>query len=69
MGGVAVALASFADTSVLSRTYAARLQIPVDANQEMVGLGVANLAAAFFQGLSSSDLVMYRLRTVYRCEI
>ena len=49
MGGVAVALVSFADTSVLSRTYAARLHSPVDPNQEMVALGVANLAAAFFQ--------------------
>ena len=29
-GGVAVALVSFADTSVLSRTYAARLRTPVD---------------------------------------
>ena len=50
MGGVAVALVSFADTSVLSRTYAARLRTPVDPNQEMIGLGVANLAAGFFQG-------------------
>src|SRR5262249_47810826 len=44
-GGAAVALVSFADTSVLSRTYAARLHTAVDPNQEMVGLGVANLAA------------------------
>jgi high affinity sulfate transporter 1 len=55
MGGVAVALVSFADTSVLSRTYAARLGTPVDPNQEMVGLGVANLAAAFFQGFPISS--------------
>jgi high affinity sulfate transporter 1 len=55
MGGVAVALVSFADTSVLSRTYAARLRSPVDPNQEMVGLGVANLAAAFFQGFPISS--------------
>jgi MFS superfamily sulfate permease-like transporter len=55
MGGVAVALVSFADTSVLSRTYAARLSSPVDPNQEMVGLGVANLAAAFFQGFPISS--------------
>jgi len=55
MGGIAVALVSFADTSVLSRTYAARLRTPVDPNQEMVGLGVANLAAAFFQGFSISS--------------
>ncbi|HEX4858131.1 MAG TPA: SulP family inorganic anion transporter, partial [Usitatibacteraceae bacterium] len=55
MGGAAVALVSFADTSVLSRTYAARLRQPVDPNQEMVGLGVANLAAGFFQGFPISS--------------
>jgi len=54
-GGLAVALVSFADTSVLSRTYAARLRTPVDPNQEMVGLGVANLAAGFFQGFPISS--------------
>ncbi len=55
MGGIAVALVSFADTSVLSRTYAARLRTPVDPNQEMVGLGAANLAAGFFQGFPISS--------------
>ncbi len=55
VGGVAVALVSFADTSVLSRTYAARLRTPVDPNQEMVGLGAANLAAGFFQGFPVSS--------------
>jgi high affinity sulfate transporter 1 len=55
MGGVAVALVSFADTSVLSRTYAARLRTSVDPNQEMVGLGVANLAAGLFQGFPVSS--------------
>jgi MFS superfamily sulfate permease-like transporter len=58
IGGGAVALVSFADTSVLSRAYAARTRQHVDPNQEMVGLGAANLAAGFFQGFpisSSSD--------------
>ncbi len=55
VGGVAVALVSFADTSVLSRAYAARLGRPVDPNQEMVGLGAANLAAGFFQGFPISS--------------
>ena len=55
MGGIAVALVSFADTSVLSRTYAARMRTPVDPNQEMVGLGAANLATAFFQGFPISS--------------
>jgi high affinity sulfate transporter 1 len=54
-GGAAVALVSFADTSVLSRTYAARLGVAIDANQEVVGLGVANLAAGFFRGFPISS--------------
>lgn len=55
VGGGAVAMISFADTSVLSRTYAARTHSHVDPNQEMVGLGVANLAAGFFQGFPISS--------------
>jgi high affinity sulfate transporter 1 len=55
IGGCAVALVSFADTSVLSRTYAARMGTYVDPNQEMVGLGAANLAAGFFQGFPISS--------------
>lgn len=55
LGGLAVALVSFADTSVLSRTYAARTRTHVDANQEMVGLGAANLAAGLFQGFPVSS--------------
>jgi high affinity sulfate transporter 1 len=55
IGGCAIALISFADTSVLSRAYAARLRTNVDANQEMVGLGAANLAAGFFQGFPISS--------------
>ncbi len=55
IGGFAVAIVSFADTSVLSRTYAARTNTRVDPNQEMVGLGAANLAAGFFQGFAISS--------------
>lgn len=54
LGGLAVALVSFADTSVLSRAYAARTRCSVDPNQEMVGLGVANLVAGIFQGFPVS---------------
>jgi MFS superfamily sulfate permease-like transporter len=50
LGGLAVALVSFADTSVLSRVYAAKTRTKVDPNQEMVGLGAANLASGLFQG-------------------
>jgi high affinity sulfate transporter 1 len=55
IGGCAVALVSFADTSVLSRVYAARTHTYVDPNQEMVGLGAANLAAGLFQGFPISS--------------
>jgi len=55
IGGCAIALVSFADTSVLSRTYAARLGDTVDPNQEMIGLGSANLATALFQGFPISS--------------
>jgi high affinity sulfate transporter 1 len=55
LGGLAIALVSFADTSVLSRVYAARTQTNVDPNQEMIGLGAANLASGFFQGIPISS--------------
>ena len=55
IGGLAVALVSFADTSVLSRTFAARTRTHVDPNQEMIGLGAANLAAGLFQGFAISS--------------
>jgi high affinity sulfate transporter 1 len=55
IGGCAVAMVAFADTSVLSRTYAAKTRTPVDPNQEMIGLGAANLAAGFFQGFPISS--------------
>jgi len=54
LGGLAIALISCADTSVLSRTYAARERACVDPDQELVGLGVANLAAGLFQGFPVS---------------
>jgi high affinity sulfate transporter 1 len=55
IGGTAVAMVAFADTSVLSRTYAARTRTRVDPNQEMIGLGAANLAAGLFQGFPISS--------------
>jgi high affinity sulfate transporter 1 len=55
VGGCTVALVAFADTSVLSRVYAARSRSYVNPNQEMVGLGAANLAAGFFQGFPISS--------------
>jgi high affinity sulfate transporter 1 len=55
LGGGAVAMVAFADTSVLSRTYAAKTRFRVDPNQEMIGLGAANLAAGLFQGFPISS--------------
>jgi high affinity sulfate transporter 1 len=55
VGGCATAMVSFADTSVLSRAFAARAGAKVDPNQEMVGLGAANLAAGLFQGFPISS--------------
>ena len=55
IGSFAVALVSFADTSVLSRTYAAKLKTPVDPNQEMIGLGLANVAGGLFRGFPISS--------------
>ena len=55
VGGLAIALVSFADTSVLSRVYAAKTRTKVDPSQEMVGLGIANLAGGLFQGFPVSS--------------
>jgi high affinity sulfate transporter 1 len=54
---LAVALVAFADTSVLSRSYATKLHQSVDQDQELFALGAANVAAGLFQGfpLSSSS--------------
>ncbi len=49
-GAAAVALVSFADMSVLSRTFALRGGYDVDGNQELIALGAANVAAGLFQG-------------------
>jgi high affinity sulfate transporter 1 len=52
---VAIALVAFADTSVLSRSYAGRYHEEVDQNVELVGLGAANLLTGFFQGFPISS--------------
>jgi len=54
-GAVGIALVSFADTSVLSRTFAIRGGYRVDPNQEMIALGAANTATGFFQGFPISS--------------
>lgn len=55
VAAVGVALVAFADTSVLSRTFAARHGYRVDPNRELVALGIANLAGGFFQGFPVSS--------------
>jgi MFS superfamily sulfate permease-like transporter len=55
IGAITIAVVSFADTSVLSRSLSARSGDYVDTNQEMIGLGVANVATGFFQGFSISS--------------
>lgn len=52
---VAVALVSFADMSVLSRTFAQRGGYGVDGDREAVALGLANMAAGLFQGFAVSS--------------
>jgi high affinity sulfate transporter 1 len=54
-GAVAIALVSFSDMSVLSRTYALRGGYRADSNQELVALGVANLLSGLFQGFAVSS--------------
>lgn len=51
-GAVAIALVSFADMSVVSRTFAHRGGYDVDNDQEAVALGVANIATGLFQGFT-----------------
>jgi high affinity sulfate transporter 1 len=53
-GALGVALVSFTDTSALSRTFSLRRGDHVDENQELIALGLTNVAAGFFQGFSSS---------------
>lgn len=54
-GAIAIALVSIADMSVLSRIYALRGSYYVDDNQEMIALGLANVATGLFQGFSVSS--------------
>jgi high affinity sulfate transporter 1 len=55
IGALAIAVVSFAETSVLSRYYAGKKGAYVDPNREIIGLGAANIAAGFFQGFPISS--------------
>jgi MFS superfamily sulfate permease-like transporter len=55
VGAVGIAIVAFADTSVLSRTFALRGGYEVDPDQELVALGAANIASGLFQGFAISS--------------
>ncbi len=52
---LAIALVSITDMSVLSRIYALKGKYYVNENQELVALGIANMATGLFQGFPVSS--------------
>jgi len=53
-GALGIALVSLADTISTASAFAARTGQDIDGNQEMIGIGAANLAAGLFQGFPVS---------------
>lgn len=53
-GGVGIALVALTDTISTASAFAARTGQEIDGNQEMVGIGAANVAAGLFQGFPVS---------------
>jgi high affinity sulfate transporter 1 len=53
-GALGIALVSLADTISTASAFAARTGQEIHGNEEMIGIGVANLAAGFFQGFPVS---------------
>jgi high affinity sulfate transporter 1 len=53
-GALGIALVSLADTISTASAFAARSGQEIHGNQEMIGIGAANLAAGFFQGFPVS---------------
>ena len=53
-GAMAIALIALADTMSTASSFAARHGERVRGNQEMIGIGAANIAAGFFQGFPVS---------------
>ncbi len=53
-GALGIALVSLADTISTASSFAARTGQEIHGNQEMIGIGTANLAAGFFQGFPVS---------------
>ena len=54
IAALGITLVSLADTIATSTAFAARRGEEVDANQEMIGIGSANIFAGFFQGFAIS---------------
>jgi high affinity sulfate transporter 1 len=54
VGALGIALVALADTMSTASSFAARRGDSVHGNQEMVGIGAANIAAGFFQGFPVS---------------
>jgi high affinity sulfate transporter 1 len=53
-GALGIAVVSLADTISTASAFAARTGQEIQGNQEMIGIGAANLAAGFFQGFPVS---------------
>jgi SulP family sulfate permease len=47
---VTISLVGFMESIAVAKNFAAKHQYEVDANQELIGLGLANIAAGFFSG-------------------
>lgn len=45
-----IALVGFMESISVAKAFAARRGYPIDANQELIGLGLANIGAGFFRG-------------------
>jgi high affinity sulfate transporter 1 len=54
LAAIGIAVVAFADTSVLSRSYAGRLGDDVDQNHELIAMGAANAATGLLQGFPIS---------------
>ena len=54
LGALAIAVVALADTMSTASSFAARRGERVHGNQEMIGIGAANLAAGLFQGFPVS---------------
>ena len=54
LGALAIAVVALADTMSTASSFAARRGVRVEGNQEMIGIGAANIAAGAFQGFPVS---------------